>query len=172
MVDLQDAVRRVALGDAQAFRAIVEATAPRLHRLALRMTADEDAARDVVQEAYVSAHCAMASGKWKGESKVETWLYRIVVNTALNDRRSRTRRERLAHPFPAPPTSPETSAEVTRVMALVRELPPDQRTALVLKELEGHTSAEIGALLGCSEGAVEQRLVRARETLRNRLGHD
>ena len=55
--------------------------------------------------------------------------------------------------------------EVERWM---EELPPEQRAALVLSALEGHSNREVADLLGCSEGAVEQRLVRARATLRHR----
>jgi RNA polymerase sigma-70 factor (ECF subfamily) len=51
---------------------------------------------------------------------------------------------------------------------LIDTLPPDQQAALVLKVLEGRSSAEIGEILGCSEGAVEQKLVRARSALRER----
>jgi RNA polymerase sigma-70 factor (ECF subfamily) len=51
-------------------------------------------------------------------------------------------------------------------------LPASQRAALVLKELEGWTSAETAEILGISEGSVEQRLVRARATLRERIGRD
>lgn len=170
MLDLDEAARRAARGDARAFRVLVEATTARLYRLALRMTADPDDARDVLQDAYVRAHGALEAGHFKGESHVETWLYRIVLNTALNHRRGRSRRARLSQPDRAAPPSPETTTEVAKVMALVRELPPDQRAALVLKELEGHSAAEIGVIVGCSEGAVEQRLLRAREALRRRLG--
>jgi RNA polymerase sigma-70 factor, ECF subfamily len=169
VADLEDAARRAARGDARAFRAIVDATGERLYRLALRMTGDADDASDVLQEAYLRAHRALRMGEFRGTSQLETWLYRIVVNAALNHRRGRTRHARLVEPDRTTATSPDTSAEISRVMALVRELPPEQKAALVLKELEGHTSAEIGRLVGCSEGAVEQRLVRARETLRRRL---
>lgn len=169
VVDLDDAARRVGRGDASAFGVLVTATEDRMYRLALRMTGSADDARDVVQDAYVRAHRALASHKWKGDSKVETWLYRIVLNTALNHRRGRERRARLADTGPAHPPSPETSADVLRLMKAVRDLPPDQRSAIVLKELEGHTSAEVGDILGCSEGAIEQRLLRARATLKKRL---
>jgi RNA polymerase sigma-70 factor (ECF subfamily) len=170
--ELDDEARKVAGGDTRAFRSIVLSTQDRMYRLALRMTGNADDARDVVQDAYIRAHRALSEARWKGESKVETWLYRIVLNAALNHRRSRGRREQLAPPGPAPASSPETDADVARLMAAVIELPADQRRALVLKELEGHTSAEIGALLGCSEGAVEQRLLRARAALRRRLNDE
>ena len=168
MADLERAARAVGAGDPGAFRTLVEATSERLYRLALRMTADADDAADVLQEAYIRAHGALARGAWREEAQVQTWLYRVVVHTALNHRRTRARSARPDAPAPAAPASPEVSAEARKLMALVAELPKEQRVAVILKELEGHTAAEIGRILGCSEGAVEQRLVRARETLRRR----
>lgn len=162
-------------GDRAAFRDIVATTSRRLYRLAVRMTGDGTDAEDVLQEAYLRAHQALCDGGWDRRARVETWLYRIVVNTALNARRDRGRRRRaLADGASvdgmagAARPAQETSVAVAQLMALVRELPAGERAALVLKELEGMTASEIGEVLGCSEGAVEQRLVRARSALRAR----
>jgi RNA polymerase sigma-70 factor (ECF subfamily) len=66
----------------------------------------------------------------------------------------------------------ESTAEgrlaLTELSGWLGDLPSDQQAALVLKAVEGRESAEIAEILGCSEGAVEQRLVRARATLRQR----
>lgn len=159
-------------GDGGAFRDIVVATSQRLHRLAVRMSGDAAEAEDVLQEAYLRAHQALCDGGWDRRARLETWLYRIVVNTALNARRDRGRRRRpiadgaLVDGVAA--AAQESRVAVTQLMALVRELPAGERAALVLKELEGMTASEIAEVLGCSEGAVEQRLVRARAALRAR----
>lgn len=158
-------------GDGAAFALIVAGTSGRLYRLAVRMTGDADEADDVLQNAYIRAHRALGDRGWDGRGKLETWLYRIVVNGALNARRERRRRLQLvdgrADAGPLPPAQ-EQEVALAQLMALVGELPPEQRTALVLKELEGLTASEIAEVLECSEGAVEQRLVRARATLRER----
>jgi RNA polymerase sigma-70 factor (ECF subfamily) len=172
VVDLDPLARRAAQGDRAAFRGLVEATQERFYRLAIRLTGDGDEASDLLQEAYLRAHAALGKGQWKGESKVETWMYRIVLNVGLNHRRSRKRTARLASPAISAPSSPEIGVELARLLDAVQELPPEQREAIVLKELEGHTAAEIAALLACTEGAVEQRLVRARSHLRARLRHE
>jgi len=155
-------------GDAAAFAVIVAGTSAQLYRLAVRMTGDRDEADDVLQNAFIRAHRALCERAWDGRGKLETWLYRIVVNTALNARREKQRRLQLVDERRAAPPEQETQAELKQLMALVRELPDEQRTALLLKELEGLTAKEIAAVLDCSEGAVEQRLVRARATLRER----
>jgi RNA polymerase sigma-70 factor (ECF subfamily) len=128
-------------------------------------------AEDVVQEAYVKAYRALATGEFDGRANVATWLYRIVTNQAIDAMRGRARR-----PKPTDSADDSTSdlASAEQKLALaelgdyMNDLPPDQRAALVLKAVEGLTSPEIAEVLQCSEGAVEQRLVRARAALRKR----
>ena len=166
--ELEAAARRVAEGDGGAFRAIVDATSARLYRLAVRMIGDRDDADDVLQDAYVRAHQALASGGWDGRAKIETWLYRIVVNTALNFRRGSARQKQRMDPREPGAPPQEAQVEVRQLVALLQKLPDEQRAAIVLKEVEGLSAAEIAEICNCSEGAVEQRLVRARASLRMR----
>jgi len=125
-------------------------------------------AEDVVQESYVKAHRALAAGKFDERSRVETWLYRIVVNASLDARkkRARSRTEPLDAEIATHGTAEEALA-LRELAAMLDALPEDQRTALLMKA-DGMASSEIAAVLGCSEGAVEQRLVRARQTLREK----
>jgi RNA polymerase sigma-70 factor (ECF subfamily) len=167
---------RVARGDERAFAQLVEATIARVHRLCARMLGDAAEAEDVTQEVYVKAHDALLRGDFDGRAKVETWLHRIAVNAALNALRAR--RARVAHPPGEGDTAIDGVREADARLALAQlgrwldALPESQRAALVLKELEGWTSAETAEILGISEGSVEQRLVRARATLRERIGRD
>ena len=171
MENLDEAAQRVRSGDAAAFGQIVDATSGRLVRLAARMLGNVVDAEDVVQEAYVKAYRALTTGEFDGRANVSTWLYRIVTNQSIDAMRGRARR-----PKPTDTADESTSdlASAEQKMALAElsdfmsELPPDQRAALVLKAVEGLTSPEIAEVLQCSEGAVEQRLVRARAALRKR----
>jgi RNA polymerase sigma-70 factor, ECF subfamily len=169
--NLGEAVQRVRTGDAAAFQHIVDATSARLVRLGARMLGNVVDAEDVVQEAYVKAYRALMTGEFDGRANVSTWLYRIVTNQAIDAMRSRSRRP---HPTDTADESISDLASAEQKLALAElsdwmdELPPDQRAALVLKAVEGMTSPEIAEILQCSEGAVEQRLVRARATLRKR----
>ena len=156
------------------FAEIVRATAPRLVRLAARLVGDAALAEDLVQEAYLRAYDAMHGGRFDGRSEVATWLYRIVTNVALDWLR---RRKRRANPAPEESSSDgprlmEARAALRTLGRWLAELPPDQRTALVLKELEGLSTAEIARTLGISEGAAEQLLVRGRAALRERRGRE
>lgn len=171
MENLDEAAQRVRSGDAAAFGQIVDATSGRLVRLAARMLGNVVDAEDVVQEAYVKAYRALTSGEFDGRANVSTWLYRIVTNQAIDAMRSRARRPKptdTADESISDLASAEQQMALAELADFMSELPPDQRAALVLKSVEGLTSPEIAEVLQCSEGAVEQRLVRARAALRKR----
>jgi RNA polymerase sigma-70 factor (ECF subfamily) len=166
---LEEAAQRVQRGDASAFRSIVEATAARLVRLSARIMGSVTEAEDVVQEAYIKAYRALVEGQFDARSRVETWLHRIVVNASLDARRARKRAPQGEADIELHAAGNAEEAVALRELAdWLDELPDDQRTALLLKTIEGMSSAEIAEVLQCSEGAVEQRLVRARATLRER----
>jgi RNA polymerase sigma-70 factor (ECF subfamily) len=170
--NLDGAVARVLAGDASAFQQIVDATSPALVRLSARMMGNVADGEDAMQEAYVKAYRALVEGRFDGRAQFGTWLRRIVINTAIDAMRARKRAAEpsaeLSDTAADPSASAETSLALRELSDWLGDLPPDQRAALVLKAIEGHTSAEIAELLQCSEGAVEQRLVRARLTLRQR----
>jgi RNA polymerase sigma-70 factor, ECF subfamily len=169
---LEEAARRVANGDAAAFRLIVTRTADPLVRLAARMLGSSTDAEDVVQEAFVKAYRALTEDGFDFRSSVKTWLYRIVTHSAIDAMRRRARQLARNDSAPAPTADGLALAEARLALAelgdWLQELPPEQRAALVLKAVEDLTTPEIADILECSEGAVEQRLVRARATLRKR----
>ena len=116
------------------FERWVEGTADALYRLAARMLGDLDAADDVLQDAYLRAFAALRRGEFSGASEVRTWLYRIVVNTALNARRSNRRREANLPPAPAEAETHErlqARLQLRELAEWMRELPDDQRAVLV-----------------------------------------
>ncbi len=125
-------------------------------------------AEDVVQEAYVKAFRALEDGRFDARSSVETWLHRIVVNASLDAKRKRARaKEDALDSSRGAEGTAEAALALRELAEWVDALPDDQRVALLMKA-DGMSSAEIGEVLGCTEGAVEQRLVRARATLRER----
>lgn len=158
--------------DGTSFREVVVATAPSLYRLAARLLGSEQEAEDVLQDSYMKAWDALDRGKFDSRSRIETWLYRIVTNCALDALRRRHRSRGLgplSEDLPDPGQSTDRGAALRELARWLRDLPEDQQAAIVLKEMEGMTSAEIGDVLGCTEGAVEQKLLRARATLRGRM---
>jgi RNA polymerase sigma-70 factor (ECF subfamily) len=162
----------VAAGDPAAFRQVVELTSDRLYRLAARLLGSTAEAEDALQDSYLKAYQALCEGRFDGGASVATWLYRIVTNGCLDALRRRRVR-------PAPTADPPSGAYDGSVAADARlalaeldrwlgDLPAEQRAVLVLRFVEELTSAEVAAIMDCSEGAVEQRLVRARAALRER----
>jgi RNA polymerase sigma-70 factor (ECF subfamily) len=172
--DLEEAARRVAEGDRSAFETIVRATQGAMLRAAVRVLGSREEALDVLQEAYLRAFDALSGGGFDGRSRVSSWLYRVVVNASLDAVRARRRRPTVALPANgavdgAAEGSPEARVALAELAKMLDLLPPDQRAALVLRELEGLSNAEVAEILETSEGAIEQRLMRARATLRRRF---
>lgn len=172
MDTLEKAVSRVLSGDRAAFQLIVDATSQKLVRLGARIMGNRADAEDVVQEAYVKAYRALTTGEFDRRSSTATWLYRIVVNGAIDAKRSRQRRGQASDEQVDPGWDGAALAEARIALAELDEwldtLPTDQRAALVLQSMEGLNNTEIAKIMGVSEGAVEQRLVRARATLRQK----
>jgi RNA polymerase sigma-70 factor (ECF subfamily) len=170
--NLDEAVARLLAGELSAFQSIVEATSGALVRLSARMLGNLADAEDVVQDSYMKAYRSLIEGHFDGRSRVDTWLRRIVVNGTIDAMRTRARMPRLTDDAPDLKVDDLASAESRLALRELSDwldaLPPDQRAAVVLKCIEGHSSAEVAELLGSSEGAIEQRLVRARVTLRER----
>ena len=152
---------------------MVERTFERLVRYAARITGDLAEGEDVVQESYVKAYRALSEGGFEGRASVETWLYSIVTRTAIDNRRRRGRRETYTDTLPEGSFDGEGAADghlaLRELQGLLADLPEEQSSALVLQALEGFSNREIAAILECSEGAVEQRLVRARAALRSKV---
>jgi RNA polymerase sigma-70 factor, ECF subfamily len=167
--DLEEAAQRVAAGDRSAFEAIVRSTQQPLLRTAARVLGSREEALDVLQDAYLRAFGALLDGSFDGRARVSSWLYRVVMNASLDALRARRRRPTV----PMADSEPEAGGNGTEARAALGELgrmldllPEDQRAALVLRELEGLSNAEVAEVLETTEGAIEQRLIRARATLR------
>jgi RNA polymerase sigma-70 factor (ECF subfamily) len=169
-------VARALEGDLDAFNQLVEAYQDLCHALVTRMVPDPDQAADAVQEAFFSAYRNLRS--YRGPS-FRGWLTRIAVNAAMDIQRARRRRP--VNPYPEleddswqPPAGPEadpeaiaTSREVGRALAAaLGAIALDQRTAIVLYDVEGYDYAEIAALTGVSLGTVKSRIHRGRLALR------
>jgi RNA polymerase sigma-70 factor (ECF subfamily) len=158
------------------FHNLVATSSSGMLRVSARILGDVGDAEDVVQEAFSRVWQAMETGELVEIGHAKTYLYRAVTNAAIDALRRRKRRAIWTRFFGEDEPEPEgheTPADVLvglgELQVLLAELPDEQRVALVLKDVEGWSSAEIAEARGCSEGAVEQRLVRARATLRQRL---
>jgi RNA polymerase sigma-70 factor (ECF subfamily) len=163
-------------GDRSAFEELVRRTYTETYTLAVRLTGNDEDARDVVQEAYLRAWRGLA--KFRGEAQFSTWLYRITANTAYShvNRRRRHRAvplsdlgTEIADQGATPEATAESAALSSRLSAAVGKLPPKLRAVMVLKDVYGLPHEEIAEQLGISETAAKVRLHRARKQLRDHL---
>ncbi len=165
-------------GDREAFEAVVHATYADTYALAFRLTANEEDARDVVQEAYFRAYRGLK--RFRGDASFTTWLYRITANCAATQlgRRARHRHEDLDDETVdvrdhRPETDPHARAEAAllraRLTTALEALPPRLRAVVVLRDVYDLPHEAIAAELGISEAAAKVRLHRARMRLRAQL---
>ena len=164
-------------GDPDAFGTLVARHQDRLWAVALRTTGDPEDAADALQDALVSAYRNAAS--FRGEAAVTTWLHRVVVNACLD--RMRRRRARPTVPLPEEDGEsgrrgiPDRHDDLDRlelrmeIDRALRALPDDQRSAVVLVDVEGLSVAEAAALLDIPEGTVKSRCSRGRARLATAL---
>jgi RNA polymerase sigma-70 factor (ECF subfamily) len=172
-------IERARSGDLDAFNDLVVLYQDSLFALVVRMVPDRDQASDCVQEAFFSAYRNLAS--FRGGS-VKSWLNRICVNAAMDTQRARKRRP--VQPYPEfedeswqPPAGVESDperiavhAERSRAIATaMTRITDDQRTAIVLYDIEGYDYGEIAEMTGVSLGTVKSRIHRGRLALRDVL---
>ncbi len=173
-----DLVRQAKRGSHSAFEALVRRYSERAFRVAYRVVRDPDVAEEVLQEALIKAYRGLP--RFEFRSSFYTWLYRIVVNLALDRRRQEKRapsvewEDGLAvglDPRGVTPTQVDPELSVLRlevrelVSKGVQELPDGQREVLLLREVEDLSYEEIANTMGISKGTVMSRLHYARKKL-------
>jgi len=163
---------------AERFDAFVASHRPRAVRVAMRLVGgDAHAAEDVAQQAFVKAWRALP--RFRDDSSMSTWFYRILVRTASNHRRWRSTRARWAEAFrmdadPVAISLPDTidPALRERIRTALGGLTEPQRTAFVLVNVEQLTVAEAAEWMGSATGTVKSHLHRARVALRSALADE
>jgi RNA polymerase sigma-70 factor (ECF subfamily) len=173
-------------GEPAAFETLVRAETGRCLATARRMLGCDEEARDAVQETFLSAFRAIAS--FQGNSRLGTWLHRILINTALMRLRSKRCRPEVAieellpsfsedghHLEPPLPWDKGVQADLLRserrqlVRAAIERLPANYREVLMLRDIEGMSTEETARMLDATPNAVKIRLHRARQALRTLL---
>ena len=164
---------RVAAGEAEAFRGLVDRHLPTVLAVARRMLKDDAEAEDVAKETLLRLW-RNAAGLELGPHGVRPWLRRVVSNLCIDRVRAR-RNTTVMEAVPeeiAPATQVRQLAERElgqRVDAALKALPERQRLALTLFHYEGMSQIEVGDVMGISDEAVESLLARARRTLKTAL---
>jgi RNA polymerase sigma-70 factor (ECF subfamily) len=173
-------VERCTSGDEGACAELVATHQRMVFSLGYHLLGDRDEALDLSQEVFLRVFRTLSS--FRGQSALRTWIYRIVVNQARNRQRWWRRRHRadqvsldehlqqhgdVESPGELPPDRLLASKETaTHIWQALDRLPFDQRTALILREVDGLRYEEIAFSLGVAVGTVKSRLTRARQALR------
>jgi RNA polymerase sigma-70 factor (ECF subfamily) len=177
-------IARCAAGDEQACAELVDEHQRMVFQLALNLLGDTQEALDLSQEVFLRVFRTLPT--FRGHSALRTWIYRITVNQAKNRLRWWRRRRRALQvsldehvrdhgelPTNEVAASPDRVLRQKEIGERLRDaldrLPFDQRTAIVLREIDGLSYDEIAFSLGVAVGTIKSRLARARESLRAQL---
>ncbi len=160
-------------GDREAFGRLAGRYTHQMWGVAVRTLGDPEDAADAVQDALVAAY--RRAGTYRGEASVRTWLHRILVNTCID----RLRRDRIRPTVPwpnreVPARGPDQVTELATRMAVadgLALLPPEQRVAVVLVDVQGWPLVEVAEVLGVPLGTVKSRCARGRARLAGLLGY-
>lgn len=179
----KELIEQAQRGDKQAFDLLVERYQYKIIKLVNRYIRDPVEALDIAQESFIKAYKAI--GKFRGDSAFYTWLYRIAINTAKNHVMNVSKKIietdvellDLEHTLTKANfrdyTAPENTLHDNEIRAVIfdviRKLPKELRTAIMLRELEGLTYDEIATVMSCPIGTVRSRIYRAREAIEKRV---
>jgi RNA polymerase sigma-70 factor (ECF subfamily) len=183
--DENSLVLRAQAGDKGAFKTLVERYQRRVYGIAFGIVRDPEDAMDVTQEAFIKVHRYL--DRFKGSSSFYTWLYRIVVNLAIDHLRRRGKSQTVdyddtrAHDDDSPhELAPSTmgmnpdrslmrSELRSQVNAALERLSPNHRAAILMREVEGLSYTEMAEAMNCSKGTIMSRLFHARRNLQRAL---
>lgn len=176
-------IARCTSGDESACAELVASHERMVYSLGLNLLGDRDEALDLSQEVFLRVFRTLP--RFRGQSSLRTWIYRIVINQARNRQRWWRRRRRgdqvslddylrtfgeMASRHDVLPDRLLASKEAAaRIHRALDRLPFDQRTALILREVDGLRYDEIAFSLDVAVGTVKSRLTRARQALRAEL---
>lgn len=170
-------VERARAGDDDAFALLVRRYERKLIRVLTRLARDEELARDLAQETFWKVYNRL--DRFDTARRFGPWLFRVGVNLALDQMRRReppptTSIHRAAGPgtdegagFDLPDPDPRLRQELAQeVHFVLDQVPKEYRVVLVLRDLEGFSSAEVAAIVGRREATVRWRLAKARDQFR------
>jgi RNA polymerase sigma-70 factor (ECF subfamily) len=177
-------VARAQSGELRAFDQLVRKYHDRVMKVTLRYTHNQADAEDAAQNTFMRAYLGLRY--FRGDAAFYSWLHRIAINSAATILGSRRRDESLFCPDASATAelretsasfkeldTPEELALTEEILGVVlnsiRCLCEDQRTAIVLHELEGRSYAEVATTMSCPIGTVRSRVFRAREVVDHRL---
>jgi len=180
----QDLIKRIRANDPRAFKEVFDSNVTLIHNVCFRMLGNRQDAEDVTQEVFLEVHKSLK--RFRFESKLSTWFYRIAVNRSLNHQRKKKLDRWLSLDFNAieegtenldiPGANDESPSDLIEkkdteriVQEAIGKLPERQRTALLLHRYEELPYQEIASIMDVTVASVESLLHRAKQTLAKEL---
>jgi len=172
-------IERASGGDPSAFNRLMEVHERRMYAVALRMCGNREDAQDCLQEAMLRIYRSISG--FKGQSSFGTWVYRITMNTCLDELRRKKNKQNTSldglldtgwspQDESASPEKHAVQSETRRVLhQAIQDLPEDMRSAIVLRDIHGLSYEEIAQALDINVGTIKSRISRGRDKLREKL---
>lgn len=183
MIDDRLLIKQVVAGDVKAFGRLVDKHHRRVVHICLSFVAQKDDAEDIAQEVFIEVYRSIK--KYRGESSLSTWLYRLSVNKSLDFIRQKSRQKRggglvvsVDHSTleelqisskSLPTDNIEEEERMQLLNAAINDLPERQRVAILLSKVDGLPQQEVAEVMKTTVSSVESLLVRAKKKLREQL---
>lgn len=175
-LNAENAVLRASQGDSDAFSLLYELNVTRIYNYVYYRIGSEAEAEDITARVFYKAFGHISNYVEKGVP-FSAWLYRIAHNLIANWHRDNARKNEVSlednidipHKTEYPERSMEKAQEIDLLTKGIRKLPPDRQQLLVLKFTEGLSNAEIGIIMGKSEGAIKSLYHRSLNALREEM---
>jgi RNA polymerase sigma factor (sigma-70 family) len=182
--DHLELLQRIAGGDKNALKVFYQTFSPKVYNTALSLVQQVEEAEEITQDVFVELY--HSASRFKGDSAVSTWIYRITVNKSLDHLRHRKRKKRsgflqsIFHneegrlsvdvpDFHHPGVALENKEKASILFKATDTLPENQKTAFVLSQVEELSQREIAVVMQLSEKAIESLIQRAKANLRKEL---
>lgn len=181
----EELLYRVSKGDSLAFKELYELFKKRVYNTCLSHLQNQSDAEEATQDVFVEVHKNAVN--FKATAAVSTWIYRIAVNKCIDRIRHNNRQKRFAFvtsifskdsgelmhdppEFNHPGIAIENKEKATKLFNAIAQLPENQQSAFILKQVEGLSQKEVAYILDMSEKGIESLIQRAKVNLRKKLG--
>lgn len=176
-------IEKAKLGHEESFEILINNCKTKAYNTALRYLRNEEDAMDALQESFIKIFRHL--DKFKGDSKFDTWVYRIVVNTC-NDylRKNKNNKNELRLYFeneegdmdidiidtsPTPPELLDAKLTSSFILDCLEKIPAGHKEIIILRDIQGFSYEEISEITNCSMGTVKSRINRARKKLKEKV---
>jgi RNA polymerase sigma-70 factor (ECF subfamily) len=174
MHEYNDLIEACVKGDRQAQRHLYDLFSKRMYVVCLRYTKSQQEAEDVLQDSFIKIFKNLKG--YRGESRLDYWIKRIVVNTALNSQRKKLYMYPMVDIDDVKNEFDDNRAlgsfDLEELLKMIHELPAGCQTIFNLYAIEGYSHKEIAETLGVSEGTSKSQFSRARKLLQEKIAEE